>query len=224
MPACRGPPLVSRRLSFPPRTTGSRPDDVAAREVEAEAKRVTATVGCCWRCRLPPSRLDRCGVWLGEDPRPRRSGSPRPAEPATGLCARPSPSRALPCFRGGDASPPSCLPRDLPAIASPDSADYPVESTRAKRACRGRVKQRSFLHIREGGHARARTRCAGSPPVPARDSTSTRLACAFVSPSCRTGWGARAALDERVDNGTSPAVDPVCLKGALPRRAKRVLA
>jgi hypothetical protein len=95
-----------------------------------------------------------------------------------------------------------------------------------RRACRGRVKQRSFLHARGGGHSRARPRCAGSPDAfPLADSTSTLLACARASaPPARSGRarGRRSTTASRT--GTSPAVDPVCLKGALPRRARRVSA
>jgi hypothetical protein len=78
--------------------------------------------------------------------------------------------------------------RGPPVITSPDSADYPVESTRAEaRECR--VKQRSLLPARGGGQPHA-----------------------------------ASGLPTHAPNRTSPAVDPVCLKGALPRRARRVSA
>ena len=96
----------------------------------ARPERVTATVGCCWRCRLPPSRLDRCGVRLCVDPRPRRFGRPRPAEPATGLCARFSPSRALPCFAAATRRR-LLVCHGPPRVSSPDARGR--RSTRASR-------------------------------------------------------------------------------------------
>jgi hypothetical protein len=91
-----------------------------------------------------------------------------------------------------------------------------------RRACRGRVKQRSFLHARAGGHSRARPRSAGSPDAcPLADFHLDAARLRVRQPLLRSG---RAVLDDCFENGTSPAVDPVCLKGALPRRARRVLA
>jgi hypothetical protein len=192
---------VRSARSIPSQNHRVAPGRRSAREVEAEAKRVTATVGCCWRCRLPPSRLDRCGVRLAVDPGPRRSGQPRPAEPATGRCARPSPSRALPCFRGDDASPPSCLPRNLPTIASPDSADYPVKSMRTK-ARLSRPSKAALVPARQGWSfacsATLRWLSSACPPADIHlDAARLRVREPLLHDGVEREGGARRLLRER---------------------------
>ena len=184
-----------RSLPEPPGRAPGRRSRTRGRSTTAE--RVTATVGCCWR-RSASHRAVQTGApfglaWiLGLDVPDGLGLLSRRRACALGL-------RLLARFLVFAAA---TLRRlffcqgDLPAIASRQSAGYPVESTRAKeRACRGRVKQRSFLHARGGGHSHARPRCAGFLMRAASGiSTSTRLACASRSPRGSLASPARSGV------------------------------